>query len=166
VIAQHQVANNHFPILNLHIKGGIMEEVSQELLELCYIANQRNVINNRRMRALGRKHYYLDAIKNIDSSKKWQKMGKHKLRSLALKAEAEYVFAQYETMELTLSSRRRVATLKRKLNARTIYDNGYIGYITVAQSMSDQKVIYRKIIKELSEQYEANKAVEKMLVGK
>lgn len=188
-----------------------MEETNNALLELCFIANQRNEINNRRMRALGRKAYYNNAVRAVRAhsgsshelrrlqnrlkycaeaspearqirgqidiaktniayaakgnkcSSKWLEEGAHSLRMKALKAEAEYVTEKYKTMELTIGTRVKVATLSKTLNARVSYDNGYIGSISIQTSMSDYKHIHRNEIKRYAERFEAAKAVEKML---
>lgn len=189
-----------------------MEEVSNELLELCYIANKRNTLNRARMSALGRKHYYLNAIKIVQAwtnsdpqlnkithqlkwagedselkarlsanlhsvknymerirkqnpkPKKWIKMGTHKLKMLALKAESEYVEYKYKTMELTISTRNKVSSLKKELGAGIMYDNGYISNIFVHDDGKFQKTRFKRTdIKNIAEIYEANRAVEKML---
>jgi hypothetical protein len=158
-----------------------MEEMNVDFLELCHLANKRNILSNRKMSAVGRRLYWSRAISivkklnkdplgykpnvrarfTLNTVKKWMKMGIMRLRANELKAEADLAQSQYETMELTFSTKKRVAQLRKKLNARVAYDACNGVYIISHNHENDR--FGREEIRKYAQKYEAHKAVEIML---
>jgi C1A family cysteine protease len=93
-------------------------------------------------------------------------MGSMKLRALALKAEADYAKAKYDTMILSEKTTKRVKNILKALDCGLSYDNGYVVGVTKRGAMykSDAYLAMdRGEIEEYAKEFELNKAVDDLL---
>jgi len=155
------------------------------LLELCFIANKRNLINNKRHRFLGRKNYWVNAARAVrwfqsphgstkhpyhgDCRDSWLKIGLHKIRLYTLENHYKYTMAKCETMRLTIKTRNKVKLLSDKLKAHIRYKNGYIDHIRIPNGpgggfdINYDQMLSRNEIAAMSRRYEEHMAVQNML---
>lgn len=149
------------------------------LLELCYLTNKRNQINQKRHQFLGRKNYWENAARAVRWFKSptgstkhpyygecrdiWLKMGLHKIRLNIMENQYKYTRAKCETMEFTIKHRSKMRKLFKDLNAAPEYFNGYINVIGFWLEEKQTEPLFRNNIKALGEEYEAYIAVQKML---
>lgn len=98
---------------------------------------------------------------------KWQTMGRHKLRSMILKATGEYALAKHETMEFSIRTRERVRELTKALQCNVEYENGSVTCIHFNADSIKMIADYIDInaIQHYAEQYELDQAVHSMIKG-
>lgn len=176
-----------------------MTENTQALKELCYILEQRNVINHSRSKARYKKSYYSVAANSVkyfnillkkydrDPSignittrngffyfennsvwyklplKKWLKMGHSALMRKALVHEREYVSARLKTTKLTKKYHNRVMELIKELNAKLIWDNGYVRAIIIKGDNLEETHIGKDRIFELAMEHKLDLGIQELL---
>lgn len=101
--------------------------------------------------------------KKYPKATKWKAMGLHQLRSLSLKALAEYSMAKHETMEFTIKTRERVSVLTEQLECSLYYNNGSVESIVWQKEWDGTDDLTRDDILKYAEQYELDKSLEGMI---
>lgn len=102
--------------------------------------------------------------------KKWQN-NIRELRTVIMRHELEYLKAKYDAAKLTQATSKKVLSIIKKIDVHLGYKNGAIeaiyfnGYFNVDNETVPEP-IFRSKIHKLSEEFEANKAIEKMLRSK
>lgn len=101
--------------------------------------------------------------KKYPNPDKWKVMGLHKLRSLSLKAYAEYSMAKHETMEFTIKTRERISVLTSQLECSLYYSNGSIESVGWQTQWNGKDDLTRDDILKYAEQYELDRSLEGMI---